>query len=71
MPCQLNAEMFSREKDTVTLLLSLLEEDDFYVRYHTVQLMTALVSKAPKGCLQEAILSSPLGVSRLMDMMGE
>eukprot|EP00854_Cymbomonas_tetramitiformis_P003873 gene3873-4834_t len=70
-PCKVNADLFAREKGYVQLLLSLLEEEDFYVRYHTVQLMTEIISKAPQGCLQEAILASPMGVSRLMDMMNE
>jgi len=43
----INAELFSREKGNVAMLLALLEDEpvgvnDFYVRYHTLQLLTAL-----------------------------
>lgn len=43
-----NAELFARKPEHVSLLLSLLEDEpvgvnDFYVRYHTVQLLTALL----------------------------
>ena len=43
-----NADLFAREPSNVPLLLALLEEEpvgisDFYVRYHTVQLLTGLL----------------------------
>ena len=43
-----NADLFAREASNVPLLLALLEEEpvgisDFYVRYHTVQLLTGLL----------------------------
>lgn len=48
-PAALNAELFSRGKDNIGVLLSLLDAEpagvsDFYVRYHTVQLLTALAA---------------------------
>ena len=48
-PAALNAELFSRGKDNINLLLGLLDDEsagvpDFYVRYHTVQLLTALAA---------------------------
>ena len=48
-PSALNAELFSRGKDNIDLLLGLLEDEpagvsDFYARYHTVQLLTALAA---------------------------
>jgi len=71
----LNSDLFAREPSNTYLLLSLLEDEpvgvnDFYVRYHTVQLLTALLSSSAYR-LQEAILASPMGVIRLMDMMAE
>lgn len=44
-----NAGLFSQGKDNLQMLLSLLEEEptgvsDFYVRYHTVQIITALAA---------------------------
>ncbi|KAI4350630.1 hypothetical protein L6164_005069 [Bauhinia variegata] len=67
-PALMNADLLSREADSITLLLSLLEEDDFYVRYYTLQLLTALLTNSPLR-LQEAILTIPRGITRLMDML--
>jgi hypothetical protein len=51
-PGAINAELLAKSPDTVPLLLSFLEEEpvgtsDFYVRYHTVQLLTALAAGGP------------------------
>ncbi|CAI7920893.1 unnamed protein product, partial [Closterium sp. NIES-53] len=67
-PGVINSELFAREPHSIALLLALLEEEDFYIRYHTVQLLTILLSNCPHR-LQEAILVIPQGVGRLMDMM--
>mmetsp|Transcript_16779 Transcript_16779/g.54870 ORF Transcript_16779/g.54870 Transcript_16779/m.54870 type:complete len:955 (-) Transcript_16779:69-2933(-) len=69
-PALVNAELFSREPQAVALLLNLLEEEDFYVRYHTCQVLTALLTEHAHR-LQEVILSNPFGVGRLMDMLEE
>ena len=69
-PGAVNAEAFARVPAHVELILSLLDESDFYVRYHTVQLLTAL-SATNAHHLREAIMSHPMGVGRLMDMMLE
>ena len=52
----INAELFARSKGAVPMLLTLLEDEpvgvnDFYVRYHTLQLLAAL-SASPQR-LQE------------------
>ncbi|KAG4926247.1 hypothetical protein JHK84_051922 [Glycine max] len=67
-PALMNTDLLSREADCISLLLSLLEEDDFYVRYYTLQLLTALLTNSPQR-LQEAILTIPRGITRLMDML--
>lgn len=72
-PAALNAELFSRGKDNIGVLLCLLDDEpvgvsDFYVRYHTVQLLTALAAVSSYR-IQEAILAAPMGVIHLMDMM--
>ncbi|XP_061357524.1 golgin candidate 6-like isoform X2 [Gastrolobium bilobum] len=67
-PALMNTDLLSREADSISLLLSLLEEDDFYVRYYTLQILTALVTNSPQR-LQEAILAIPRGITRLMDML--
>ncbi|RLN00748.1 golgin candidate 6 [Panicum miliaceum] len=43
-------------------------EEDFYVRYYTIQLLTALLTNSLKR-LQEAILLIPRGITVLMDML--
>lgn len=44
----LNCELFTRNKENLVILLSLLEEEpvgvnDFYVKYHTTQIITCLL----------------------------
>ena len=49
-PAKINAELLAKGADTVPLLLSYLESGergDFYVRYHTIQLLTALAAGGP------------------------
>ncbi|KAJ0967728.1 hypothetical protein J5N97_024645 [Dioscorea zingiberensis] len=67
-PASMNSDLLSRESENIALLLSLLSEGDFYVRYYTLQLLTALLTHSPNR-LQEAILSIPRGITRLMDML--
>ncbi|GMH25071.1 hypothetical protein Nepgr_026914 [Nepenthes gracilis] len=67
-PATMNADLLSREGDSISLLLSLLSEDDFYIRYYTLQLLTALLTNSPSR-LQEEILAIPRGITRLMDML--
>ncbi|KMZ57208.1 hypothetical protein ZOSMA_88G00280, partial [Zostera marina] len=67
-PASMNSDLFSREPESISVLLSLLSEDDFYVRYYTLQLLTVLLTHSPNR-LQEAILSIPQGITRLMDML--
>ncbi|XVF14021.1 hypothetical protein REPUB_Repub09cG0020400 [Reevesia pubescens] len=67
-PALMNTDLLSRESESISLLLSLLSEEDFYVRYYTLQILTALLTNSPNR-LQEAILSIPRGITRLMDML--
>ncbi|CAF1920462.1 unnamed protein product [Brassica napus] len=64
----MNSDLLSRGAENITLLLSLLEEEDFYVRYYTLQILTALLMNS-QNRLQEAILTTPRGITRLMDML--
>ncbi|XP_066320783.1 golgin candidate 6-like [Miscanthus floridulus] len=54
-PASVNSDLLSRETENISLLLSLLTEEDFYVRYYTIQLLTAILTNSLKR-LQEAIL---------------
>ncbi|XP_066574207.1 general vesicular transport factor p115 isoform X4 [Amia ocellicauda] len=63
-------EIFIKDQENVTLLLSLLEEFDFHVRWPGVKLLTALLkNQCPQ--VQGVILVSPMGVSRLMDLLAD
>jgi hypothetical protein len=51
-PGGINAELLAKGEDTVPLLLSFLDREaggstDFYTRYHTIQLLTALAAGGP------------------------
>ncbi|KAK3554322.1 hypothetical protein QTP70_020806, partial [Hemibagrus guttatus] len=64
------ADKFIQDQENVTLLLSLLEEFDFHVRWPGVKLLTALL-KCQCAQVQGIILVSPMGVSRLMDLLAD
>lgn len=63
-------EMFIKNPDNVSLVLSFLEEYDFRVRWPAVKLLTSLLSNKPKE-IQEIILVSPMGISKLMDLLAD
>ncbi|XP_044758841.1 general vesicular transport factor p115 [Coccinella septempunctata] len=63
-------EMFIKNTESVSLVLSFLEEYDFRVRWPAVKLITSLLANKPKE-IQDIILVSPMGVSKLMDLLGE
>ena len=51
-PAAINAELLAKNDEVVPLLLGFLKDGpqavtDFYVRYHTVQLLTALAAGGP------------------------
>ncbi|XP_018325488.1 general vesicular transport factor p115 [Agrilus planipennis] len=63
-------EMFIKNPDNVTLVLNFLEEYDFRVRWPAVRLLTSLLVNKPKQ-IQDIVLVSPMGVSRLMDLLSD
>lgn len=63
-------EMFIKNPENVTLVLSFLEEYDFRVRWPAVKLLTSLLASKPKE-IQDIVLVSPMGVSKLMDLLVE
>ncbi|XP_006714459.1 general vesicular transport factor p115 isoform X1 [Homo sapiens] len=63
-------EIFIKQQENVTLLLSLLEEFDFHVRWPGVKLLTSLLKQLGPQ-VQQIILVSPMGVSRLMDLLAD
>lgn len=63
-------EMFLKNPQNVKLILELLEEYDYRVRLPTVKLLRSLLNNRPKD-IQEIILISPMGVSKLMDLLSD
>nr|XP_056713285.1 general vesicular transport factor p115 [Euleptes europaea] len=63
-------EIFIKQQENVTLLLTYLEEFDFHVRWPGVKLLTVLL-KQQGPPVQQIILVSPMGVSRLMDLLAD
>jgi hypothetical protein len=63
-------EIYLKQPRHVQLVVDLLEEFDFRVRRPAVKLLTHLLLNKPRQ-MQELILSSQLGVSRLMDVLAD
>uniref|UniRef100_A0A0K8SE19 Vesicle tethering protein Uso1/P115-like head domain-containing protein n=1 Tax=Lygus hesperus TaxID=30085 RepID=A0A0K8SE19_LYGHE len=63
-------EMFLKRQENVTLILSFLEEYDFKVRWPALKLLAVLLTNRLRD-IQEIILVSPMGVSKLMDLLGD
>ncbi|CAB3252910.1 unnamed protein product [Arctia plantaginis] len=63
-------EMFIKDHNNIQLILDLLDEYDFRVRLSAVQLLTSLLTNRPKD-IQEIILVKPMGVSKMMDLLGD
>lgn len=61
-------EMFIKSSENVTLVLGFLEEYDFKVRWPAIKLLTGLLTNKLKD-IQEIVLVSPMGVSKLMDLL--
>lgn len=63
-------EIFIKNADSVGLVLGLLEEFEFKVRWPALKLLMHLSTNRLKH-IQEIILVSPMGVSKLMDLLGD
>lgn len=63
-------EMFIKDHNNIQLVLDLLDEYDFRVRLSAVRLLTSLLTNRPKD-IQEIILVKPMGVSKMMDLLGD
>uniref|UniRef100_A0A2M3Z0T2 Putative er-golgi vesicle-tethering protein n=1 Tax=Anopheles braziliensis TaxID=58242 RepID=A0A2M3Z0T2_9DIPT len=61
-------EIFIKKPDNVCLVLGCLEEYDFRVRWAAIKLLTNLLANRPKD-IQEIVLVSPMGVSKMMDLL--
>lgn len=61
-------EMLLKQAGNVATILDFLEEYDFRVRWPAIKLLTNLLGNRPKE-IQEIVLVSPMGVSKLMDLL--
>ena len=69
-PAAVNTELLGRETRHVALLLELLDDADLYVRYHALQVLSALLP-AHAAVVQQVVLASPVGVARLVDLVSD
>jgi len=63
-------EIFIKRTDNVATLLSTLEEYDFRIRLKLIRLLTNLLTNRPRE-MQEVLLVSPMGVSKMMDLLSD
>lgn len=71
-----NATQLSRTPNALAYLLSILEpppvgSSDFYIRYHSLHVLQTLSASNTNTihALKDAVLSAPLGIVRLLDLM--
>lgn len=67
---KLDTFIHPQDPSNIALLLDILSEVEFYVRFSTVTLLTTLYESVGDG-LHEGILASPLGISRLIDLLDD
>ncbi|XP_046673998.1 general vesicular transport factor p115 [Homalodisca vitripennis] len=63
-------EIFIKKPENVGLILGFMEEYEFQVRWPAVKLLTTLLANRPRD-IQDIILVSPMGVSKMMDLLGD
>ncbi|KAJ3336905.1 Vesicle-mediated ER to Golgi transport protein, partial [Kappamyces sp. JEL0680] len=64
------SEIFVKDPSNIALLLDILSEVDYYVRFSTVTLLGTLYESVGDS-MHEGILTSPLGISRLIDLLDD
>ncbi len=62
------SETITKSPENISMLLNLLEDFDFHVRRPTTCLLTTLLGNKLSE-VQEAVLVSPMGISRMMDLL--
>merc|ERR1719264_843366 len=64
------SEMFLKQRENIGLVLQCVEEFDFKIRRPAVQLLSDLLTNCTRE-VQQQVLDSHVGVSRLMDVLSE
>ncbi|KAI8146809.1 p115 like vesicle tethering protein [Fennellomyces sp. T-0311] len=63
-------DMFLKDSPNVAIVLDVLEEFDFYVRYSAIKFLATLSYNRNAG-IQQCILTSPMGITRLVDLLND
>lgn len=63
-------EIFIKSPENVQVVLKLIEEYNFKVRWSAVKLLTELIRNRAKN-IQDVILTSPMAFSKLMDLLSD
>lgn len=66
----INSEQVIRVPESIDLILGLLKEEDFYIKYNATLLLSILL-RYNTGRLQESVLSCPMGVVCILDLLAE
>ncbi|KAL0637349.1 Vesicle-mediated ER to Golgi transport protein [Maublancomyces gigas] len=61
---------FTQKQENITVLIDLLQDNDFYIRLYTLQLLVAILNNRPSRT-QECVLTAPLGISRLVSTLDD
>lgn len=64
------AEIYTKNPENVTLLVELLKDSDFQIRFPAVQLLSLLHNGSPAK-VQECILTDSMGLSHLIDLLDD
>lgn len=64
------ADEFTQRQENITILLDLLETNDFYSRLYSLQLLSAILSARAERT-EECIFTAPLGISRLVTILDD
>jgi intracellular protein transport protein USO1 len=59
------ADEFTQRQENISILLNLLDSNDFYSRLYSLQLLAAILSSRTERT-EECIFTAPLGISRLV-----
>ncbi|ORZ40659.1 hypothetical protein BCR44DRAFT_1423535 [Catenaria anguillulae PL171] len=65
-----SSEDFTDDSANVACILDLLEDYDFHLRFDALQLLATLLKLHPDSVIA-GVLSNPMGVSKLMDLLNE
>eukprot|EP00057_Strongylocentrotus_purpuratus_P015392 XP_011669866.1 PREDICTED: general vesicular transport factor p115 [Strongylocentrotus purpuratus] len=68
--CVQFAEIFIKNPNNIPLVLGLLEDYEFRVRWPAIKLLTTLLSYQASQ-VQQYVLGSPMGVSKMMDLLSD